>query len=190
MNDVSILECPNCGSTDLAEIKQNKHQCAYCGTVLTERKQVVVAPRRVAYTEQTKCPRCGFANERGLRYCNNCGRPLVRMATSIGRSKKTGISPANLSILVSIVGSLFIPFGGPVLGLILGYKALGDARDGGKGEKSEKQAKTAIAIGWAIVAFSLVMMCIAMGMPAMQSGCSMCQSLFDELFSALHLDTF
>ena len=184
MNDVSILECPNCGSTDLIKVKQNKHRCAYCGTVLTEKSQVAAAPRA------DKCPRCGFENERGDRYCNDCGRPLVKMTAPIGRSKKTGISPANLSILVSIVGSLFIPFGGPVLGLILGYKALGDARDGGKGEKSEKQAKTAIAIGWAIVAFSLVMMCIAMGMPTVQSGCSMCQSLFDELFNALHLDTF
>jgi len=185
VNDVNVLECPNCGSTDLVEIKRNKHRCTYCATVLTEKNQAVVVP-----SAKKKCPRCGFANERGDRYCNDCGKPLVRIATSIGKSKKTGISPANLSILVSIVGSLFIPFGGPVLGLILGYKALGDARNGEQGEKSERQAKTAIAIGWAIVAFSLVMMCIAMGMPTVQSGCSMCQSLFDELFNALHLDTF
>lgn len=172
MSDVDFWECPNCGSTDLAEIERNKHQCTYCGTVLATRE---IKPDLV------KCPRCGFDNERGDRYCNDCGKVLVSWAPVVAESTK--MDPAILSILVSVVGSFFIPFVGPVVGLILGYKALKDARDGGMGEKSEKRAKAAIVIGWLIIVSSILPLCLAMGMPAVQSGCSLCEGLFDELLN-------
>ena len=172
MSDVNFLECRNCGSTDLVEIERNKHQCTYCGTVLTTRE---------TQPDLIKCPRCKFDNERGDRYCNNCGRVLVSWAPVVAESKK--MDPATLSMIVSIVGSFFIPFGGPVVGLILGYKALKDARDNGT-EKSEKRAKIAIGVGWFIIVFSMLPLCLAMGMPAVQSGWFLCEGLWSKLFNA------
>ncbi|MCP4544754.1 MAG: DUF4190 domain-containing protein [Chloroflexi bacterium] len=173
MSDVNFWECPNCGSTNLIEIERNKHQCTYCGTVLAARE---------AKPDPAKCPRCRFDNEHGDRYCNNCGQVLVNWAPVVAETKK--MNPATLSILVSAVGSFFIPFGGPVVGLILGYKALRDARNGGWGSKNEKRAKVAIAIGWFILVFSMLPICLAMGMPIVQSGCSFSQGLFGELLNA------
>ena len=178
MSDVDFWECPNCGSADLVEIEQNKYQCTYCGTVLATRE---------AKPDLVKCPHCGFDNEHGDRYCNNCGRALVSWAPVVliksAGSKK--MDPATLSIIVSVVGSFFIPFGGPIVGLILGYKALKDARDGGGGEESEKRAKTAIVVGWAVVAFSMLPLCLTMGMPGARWGCSLCEELFDKLFNVV-----
>jgi phage FluMu protein Com len=154
----------------LVEIERNKNQCTYCGTILATRE---------TKPDLVKCPRCGFDNERGDRYCNNCGKVLVSWAPVVAESKK--MDPATLSILVSAVGSFFIPFGGPVVGLILGYKALRDARNSSFGEKSEKRAKVAIAIGWGILILSTLPICMAMGMPVVQSGCSFCQGLLDKL---------
>ncbi len=174
MSDVDLWECPNCGSTDLVETERNKHQCTYCGTVLATR---AIKPDLV------KCPRCGFDNERGDRYCNNCGKVLVSWAPVIAESTK--MDPAILSIIVSVVGSFFIPFGGPIVGLILGYKALKDARDGGMGEKSEKRAKVAIVVGWFIIVSSILPLCLAMGTPVVQSGCTFCEELLDKLLNTV-----
>lgn len=171
MSDVDFWECPNCGSTNLVEIERNKHQCTYCGTILAT---------RATKPDLVKCARCGFDNERGDRYCNNCGKVLVSWAPVVAESKK--MDPATLSIIVSVVGSFFIPFGGPVVGLILGYKAFRDARDSGI-EKSEKRAKVAIVVGWFIIVSTILPLCLAMGTPIVQPGCSFCQGLFDELFN-------
>lgn len=111
MSNVTVWECPNCGSTDFVDVGLNKQQCEYCGTILTLDE---VAPKLV------KCPRCGFDNERGDRYCNNCGGVLGRW-TPI-ESKKLDL--ATFSIIATFFGSFVVPFGGPILGLILGYKAL------------------------------------------------------------------
>ena len=173
MGDVSFWECPNCGGSDFAEIAPRKHRCVYCGTVLTEPEVVRDGAERTVV-----CPRCGFENERGDLYCNNCGRALV---DGLVRQERGKMDPAVLSILATIVGSMIIPFGGPILGLYLGYKALKDARAGGAGKRSESLAKAALVIGWGVVAFQFFFVCMALFMPSAQWGCSLCQELFDKV---------
>ena len=172
MNDVTFWECPNCGGTDFVEIAPNKHRCAYCGTVSTSHETT---------PDLVKCPHCGFDNERGDRYCNNCGQVLARGLPVI----ITKIDPAVLSIIVTIVGSLFLPIGSSILGLVLGYKALKDARAGGGRDGGEKRAKTAIIIGWVVIAFSTLPLCMAMAMPGVQWGWSICDGLSQALGSLL-----
>ncbi len=186
MNEMSFWECPNCGSNDFVELEGNKHQCTYCGSIMTVRNATEMT--KPGFSDVVQCPRCGFNTERADRYCNNCGQALVSGTPTVHENWKSKNDPATISIIVSVVGSFFIPGIGSILGLILGYKALKDARDGSKGPKSEKRAKTAITIGWIAVLFGLVPICIAVGTPGLQWGCSLCTSLFDELFSALNLN--
>jgi hypothetical protein len=171
MADVSFWECPNCGGSDFAEIAPRKHRCVYCGTVLTEPE---VAQERTDHT--VVCPRCGFENERGDLYCNNCGRALV---DGLVRRERGKMDPAVLSIIATLFGSMIIPFGGPILGLYLGYKALKDARAEDVGGRSEGLAKAAVVIGWSFVAFQVFFVCMALFMPGVQLGCSLCKDLLD-----------
>ena len=192
--EVNVWECPNCGGNDFAEIEEGKHRCAYCGSVLTVRNQAFPASEgskaakaaKPGLSDTVVCPRCGSNTERGNRYCNTCGQALVRGAPH--GNWKPGTDPASISIIASIVGSFFIPGVGPILGLALGYKALKDARDGGKGPKSEKRARTAILVGWAAVFLGALPICIAVAAPTVQWGYSFCESLFDGLFGALRLN--
>ena len=169
MSDASCMECPNCGGTEFVDIRPHKHRCAYCGTVLTTPE---TAP------EVVKCPRCGFENERGDRFCNNCGRTLVSWVRW-GEGKKA--DPAVISIIVTLVGSMFIPFAAAIVGLFLGYRALKDARAGDEGEKQGKLARAAVVIGWMVLASSILPLFVAVGMPALQWTCSTCNELFLEL---------
>jgi hypothetical protein len=186
--EVSVWECPNCGGNDFAEIEGGKHQCAYCGSVMTIRNQVL-SPRlqeKPDFSNAVQCPRCGSSTERGNRYCNTCGQALVSGAPQ--GDWKPGTDPASISIIASIVGAFFIPGVGPILGLALGYKALKDARDGGKGPKSHKRARTAIVVGWVAVFLGALPICIAVGTSGVQWGYSLCESLFDGLFGASRLN--
>jgi uncharacterized membrane protein/predicted RNA-binding Zn-ribbon protein involved in translation (DUF1610 family) len=169
VDEVSVFECPNCGGTDFAQLTQNRRKCAYCGTVLTLRE---TKPKVV------RCPRCGFDNERGDRYCNNCGRPLVSWSP-VTKAKR--MDPALLSIIVSVVGSLFIFLGGPAVGLVLGYRALREARASGGGDRLERRAKAAVVVGWIVLASTVLPLCLSLLMPGVQWGCSACQGLFEEL---------
>ncbi len=190
MSDVSFWECPNCGSNDFAETEQDKYQCTYCGSVMTVRNQGFSASgaTKPGFSDVVQCPRCGSNTERGTRYCDNCGQALVNRTPIVRKNWRKTTEPAFISIIVSTLGSFFIPGVGPILGLILGYKALKDARDGGKGQQSENHAKTAIIIGWIFVLFNLIPICLAIGGSSIQWGCSLCQSLYDGQFSALHLN--
>ena len=89
------------------------------------------------------------------------------------------MDPAVLSIIATFFGSMIVPFGGPILGLYLGYKALKDARAGGTGKTSEGLAKAAVVIGWSFVAFQVFFVCIAVFMPSVQLSCSLCKDLLD-----------
>ena len=168
MSDVSVLECPNCGSTDFCDIGPHKHRCAYCGTVLTVRDRT---PDRV------RCPRCGSDNARSDRYCKQCGAALARtLPVDLTRA-----DPALVSIIATVVGSLFMPLLGGVLGLILGYRALKQARAGGGESGSEKLAKTAVVVGWIGVAFTVLPLCAIVGISGVQLGYSLCNGLFEAL---------
>jgi hypothetical protein len=173
LSDIEFWECPNCGGTDFTEIAPNKHRCVYCGTVLTSRKAPETKP------EPVRCPRCGFENERGDRYCNNCGRALLSWLPA----KLREADPAVISIIATVVGSFMlpIPFAGAALGLYLAYKALRDARDSGGTSSSEKLAKFAIVIGWCGIAYGMLPLCLLVGGPTAQGICSACNSLFETL---------
>jgi uncharacterized membrane protein len=166
VSDVSLVACPNCGSTDFSEIGPHKHRCAYCGTVLTARERT---PDRV------RCPRCGSDNARGDRYCKQCGAALAR-AMPIGLTRT---DPALVSIITTVAGSLFIPLLGSVLGLILGYRALRQARAGGEASGSEKLAKAAVVVGWISVALTVLPLCAIVGISGAQLGYSICDGLFE-----------
>jgi rubredoxin/uncharacterized membrane protein len=170
VDEVSVFECPNCGGTDFAQLTQSRRRCAYCGTVLTSREVKL---------EVVRCTRCGFDNERGDRYCNNCGGSLVRWVPTTKPKKR--MDPALVSILVSVVGSLFIFMGGPILGLVLGYRALREARVGGGGDRPERRAKTAVVVGWIVLASTVLPFCLSAMMPGVEWGCSACQGFFEEL---------
>ena len=174
MSDASCMECPNCGGTEFVDIRPHKHRCAYCGTVLTTPE---TAP------EVVKCPRCGFENERGDRFCNNCGRTLVSWVRW-GEGKRA--DPALISIIVTLVGSMFIPFGAAIVGLFLGYRALKEARTSDE-EGRERLAKAAVAIGWIVLASGVLLLALAIGMPTLQVACSTCNALFLELGDELLL---
>lgn len=165
------LECPNCGSSDFVEVAPQKHRCTYCGTVLTLPRE---PPRYV------KCPHCGLENERGSYYCSQCGTPLVSIARPAARAPR---DPALTSILVTIIGSLFVPLLGAAAGLFLAYRALREARAGQGG--SERLARMAIIIGWggiALVLLPLLFGGITLGVRAGYSACSQSiQALFDML---------
>jgi hypothetical protein len=168
LSDASFVACPNCGSTDFDEIGPHKHRCAYCGTVLRTRERT---PDRV------RCPRCGSDNTRGDRYCKQCGAALAR-AMPIGLTR---IDPALLSIIATVMGLLFIPLLGGVLGLILGYRALRQARAGGGASGSEELARAAVVVGWIGVAFTVLPLCAIVGISGVQLGYSLCNGLFEAL---------
>ena len=177
MGDVSFWECPNCGGSDFAEIAPRKHRCVYCGTVLTEPEMV-----REGAERPVVCPRCGFENERGDLYCNNCGRALV---DGLVRQERGKMDPAVLSIIATFFGSMIVPLGGPILGLYLGYKALREARAGDAGNRSEGLARAAVVIGWGVVAMHFLAVCMALFMPGAHWGCSLCQELLDGVTKAV-----
>ena len=173
MGDTSFWECPNCGSTDLVEITPNKRRCAYCGTILTSYE---------TRPDLVKCPRCGFDNERGDRYCNNCGAVLAGWV-AVEMMKKT--DPAIISIVATVAGLVVFPIGGAILGLVLGYRALRQARAGGKGAGSERLARTAIIVGWIGIALNVLPLFMILGVSGVQAACSLCDGLFEMLSDAL-----
>jgi DNA-directed RNA polymerase subunit RPC12/RpoP len=169
MDDVSAWECPNCGGNALMEIALDKYRCTYCGTILTPHKTTL---------SQTRCPHCGLDNERGDGYCDYCGAMLAGQAFRISK-----IDLAVISLVATFFGSMFIPLVGPILGLILGYKALQDARAGDEKKGSERLAQVAVGAGWVVTAMSVLPLCLFPGMAGIQWGCSICERLFEMLGS-------
>ena len=104
---------------------------------------------------------------------------LVGQQASIQISK---IDLAVISLIATFFGSMFIPLVGPVAGLILGYRALRDARAGGEKKGSEKLARVAIGAGWIVIATSVLPVCLFPGMVGIQ-WCSICEGLFEMLGS-------
>jgi uncharacterized membrane protein len=171
VSDVS--NCPNCGSSAFEEVAPDRKRCMYCGTVLKVHKP---PPGPVT------CPHCGFENERGDRYCSNCGQSLLSW-TPVKEINK--LDPALLSIIVSLAGSFIMPPIGGIVGLVLGYRALKDAQNRGMGEEAEKRAKAAVVVGWVVLGAMAALPCSMAGMSGVRWGCSLCNRMFDELGSLL-----
>ena len=70
---LQALTCPQCGSRDFEDTVWNTRRCQHCGTVsrLSDdrlRLEILV----------WACPKCGFNNEREVRFCAKCGQALLR----------------------------------------------------------------------------------------------------------------
>jgi hypothetical protein len=173
-NDFDVMECPNCGGADFEDIAPSRHRCIYCGTVLTSRESER-APDLV------KCPHCGYENARGARYCNRCGKRLLGWLTVFFHDA----DPAVISIIVTLVCTAVIPLPlvGAIIGLVLGYQALKSARAGGG--NSEKLAKWAVAIGWVVLACTILPLCLVFGSSGVQAAYSACDGLGRALLDML-----
>jgi len=167
------LDCPNCGSSSFVQIAPRRYECTYCGTMLT-------LPDEETKAERVVCPHCGGLNERSDRYCNSCGR-LLKGLTLKGRK----IDPALLSIIVTIGGSLFVPLGAAVVGLILGYKALRDTRARPGQEQRERLARAAVVTGWIVLASSVLPLCAVGSMSGVRGICSLWERVLEAIFDAL-----
>ncbi|RLC70325.1 MAG: hypothetical protein DRJ03_28375 [Chloroflexi bacterium] len=174
MSDFNFLECPNCGGHDFVEIGPRRQQCAYCGAVMTTPEEAE------AQAPTVTCPHCGFENERGAAYCNNCGQPLA--AWPPPPRKKLDLALA--SLIVTIVTTFFIPipFIGPAVGLYLGYKALRKTRAGG-GQSSKKLAQVAIAVAWVAMLLPVCALSASAGVHTARSIYEWLRTLFHFLLS-------
>jgi uncharacterized protein (DUF983 family) len=173
-DDFDTIECPNCGGTDFEDIAPGRHRCVYCGTVLTSR-QPEESPDLV------RCPYCGYENARSARYCNQCGKRLPGWLTALLRDSDLGA----VSIVVTVVGTFVLPFPlvSPIVGLVLGYQALKSVRAGGG--NSEKLAKWAVAIGWFVLACTILPLCLVFGSSGVQATYSACDGLSRALLDML-----
>jgi len=177
MTKISIPEefgrrqCPNCGGSDFTESAPNQYRCVYCGSVLTlpETKSVLL-----------RCPYCGTENEDGARYCSKCGKSLV----SPMPTERKKLDPALVSMLVTVFGSMMIPLIGPGVGLFLAYRARRQARTSGD-SRSERLARTAIILGWAFMALSMLPLCLALTSSSVQAGYTFCKGMYEALSDAL-----
>ena len=172
MASSDFLECPNCGSTDLEEISRYEHRCLFCGSVLKPR----VPPREWVAPTYVKCPTCGFDNDRGSRYCSECGTVLARWAPVV----RTRADPALVSIIVSIAGVMTLPFGA-IIGLVLAYRALREARDTNEASGSESLARTAVTVGWIGIAFHAIPLCLVLLFSGSSLSWTICSGLLDGL---------
>jgi DNA-directed RNA polymerase subunit RPC12/RpoP len=174
MDGFDTIECPNCGGTNFEDITPSRHRCVYCGTVLTSRE-----PEESP--DLVRCPYCGYENARSARYCNQCGKRLPGWLTGLFRNSDPGL----ISILVTLVGSFFLPFPlvSPIVGLVLGYRALRSAREGGG--NSEKLAKWAVIVGWFVLASTILPLCFLFGSSSVQVTYSTCDGLSRALLDML-----
>ena len=177
MDQAHMTACPSCGGSDFSEGETAGARCRYCGrSVAAPRPSVRPSVPVDQPRETVTCYRCGAENEERALYCNRCGSPLTGLSALFGRLKG---DPAAVSILVSILGAVFLPPLGAVAGLILAYRALGIAhRSGGRDEKT---ARLAIVVGWGGLALSAIPLCLALTW----SGARMGLSLFDNVMRQL-----
>jgi hypothetical protein len=120
-----------------------------------------------------RCPRCKFDNDPDALYCKQCGLAISKWTSA--EKPKTDL--AIISIIATIVGSLFVPIGGAVLGLILGYKARDQARASDGKISSEQTARIAIVLGWVVLAMSVLPLCMLPLLFGGELGFSLCGAL-------------
>ena len=68
---LEAFKCPSCGSSDLEDTAWNTTKCQHCGTV----SRVSDDRLRVEILVWA-CPRCGFNNEREVKFCAKCGEAV------------------------------------------------------------------------------------------------------------------
>lgn len=84
--------------------------------------------------------------------------------------------PALTSILVTIIGSLFVPLLGAAVGFFLAYRALREARAGRGG--GERLARAAVVVGWCGIALVSVPILFEGIVSETQAEYSLCSRLF------------
>jgi DNA-directed RNA polymerase subunit RPC12/RpoP len=173
-NGFDAIECPNCGGTNFEDVAPGRQRCVYCGTVLTAREPE-------SPPDLVRCPHCGYENPRGARYCNRCGKRLLGWLVDFFKNADPGL----VSIIVTVVGTFVIPLPlvSAIFGLVLGYKALRGAREGGG--NSEKLARWAVAVAWVVLACTIVPLCLVFGSSGVQATYSACGGLGRGLLDLL-----
>jgi ribosomal protein S27AE len=159
----TVRECPNCGGTAFATVGPDEIRCEYCGTT-------VALPRSAPGVRP--CPRCGFENEGSARYCGECGLAVAKWT----HDEKPKANLAIVSMLVSVIGTFFVPFAAPILGLILAYKARSQARATGGRSGSEEMARMAIIVAWVVLGTSIVPVCAFPVLLGGEMGLAICRS--------------
>jgi DNA-directed RNA polymerase subunit RPC12/RpoP len=83
----SSLICPHCGSNDLARDAEHpsEYVCAHCQT----RSRLLPSGARLLLLGWV-CPECGHDNERGNRFCTQCGTPLTKSCPNCGATMRVG----------------------------------------------------------------------------------------------------
>ena len=154
---VEYVHCPTCGLLN----KASNNFCSQCGAPLsiatpsavgaptTPQWAVPQPPDNVALLQDNVAPAAPApAQKRERSWSVDDIRPQTRRRPSAGTvSVPSGLKkdPALGSILVTVIGSAFVPIAAPIVGLVMAYKARREAR--ARGEVS-KLSGAAVLIGW------------------------------------------
>lgn len=67
---VTDLECPNCGASQMVTTDDGRLVCTFCESMLGPAARV--------------CPECGHASNEAVRYCAECGGQMLRDCPACG----------------------------------------------------------------------------------------------------------
>ena len=164
MDSSGTVKCPNCGGARFSRSDRGSQICAYCGTELET---------TASASEFVLCPGCQTKNQMGARYCRECGLALDKWQPD--QTKRPDL--AVISIAATVIGSMFVPVVGPILGLFLAYKAREQARATGQVGGSAELARIAILVGWVGLGVTLVPMCLFPFVMSGQIAASICSGM-------------